>query len=169
MSSLTFTDGITLPGWLPGSHWRFEFYHPLVHWLARRLQLQQELAADAVGARFAGGSGTVPAHPVAAGPEAGRTVSVLAGEGVPPGRGTLIRRIAMLQNESIGVDKLWPRSRRLMAVVCLLSVTLGVVTLRGPALGVENQTSPDVAGAGGKTSASSGKPVHTVRLALRLG
>ena len=31
-----------------------EFYHPLVHWMARRLQLQQEMAADALGARFAG-------------------------------------------------------------------------------------------------------------------
>ena len=33
-----------------------EFYHPLVHWMARRLQLQQELAADAIAARFAGGT-----------------------------------------------------------------------------------------------------------------
>ena len=31
------------------------FYHPLVHWLAGRLQLEQELAADALGAPFAGG------------------------------------------------------------------------------------------------------------------
>src|SRR2546421_256342 len=30
-------------------------YHPLVLWMAGRLQLQQELAADALGARFAGG------------------------------------------------------------------------------------------------------------------
>ena len=33
------------------------FYHPLVYWMAGRLQLQQELAADAVGARFARGRG----------------------------------------------------------------------------------------------------------------
>src|SRR5262249_47446930 len=31
------------------------FYHPLVRWLAGRLQLQQELAADALGALGAGG------------------------------------------------------------------------------------------------------------------
>ena len=32
------------------------YYHPLVRWMAGRLQLQQEQAADAMGARFAGGS-----------------------------------------------------------------------------------------------------------------
>jgi hypothetical protein len=31
------------------------FYHPLVHWLANRLRLQQELAADAAAARLVGG------------------------------------------------------------------------------------------------------------------
>ena len=34
------------------------FYNPLVHWLARRLRIEQELAADALGAMAAGGSGT---------------------------------------------------------------------------------------------------------------
>ena len=33
------------------------FYNPLVHWLARRLRIEQELAADAWGATAAGGSG----------------------------------------------------------------------------------------------------------------
>ena len=33
------------------------FYNPLVHWLARRLRIEQELAADAWGAIAAGGSG----------------------------------------------------------------------------------------------------------------
>jgi hypothetical protein len=32
-------------------------YHPLERWLAARLVAQQELAADALGARFAGGRG----------------------------------------------------------------------------------------------------------------
>ncbi len=31
------------------------FYHPLAHWLAARLRLEQELAADAWGARLSGG------------------------------------------------------------------------------------------------------------------
>ena len=32
------------------------FYHPLAHWLAKRLRLEQELAADAWGAALSGGS-----------------------------------------------------------------------------------------------------------------
>ena len=35
-----------------------QFAHPAVHWLARRLLLQQELAADALAAGVAGGPGT---------------------------------------------------------------------------------------------------------------
>ena len=31
------------------------FYHPLAHWLAKRLRLEQELAADAWGAALSGG------------------------------------------------------------------------------------------------------------------
>ena len=65
------------------------FYHPLVHWLAARLRLEQELAADALGARFAGGRTSLPAKPVAAGAAAGRTFPVLAGQGVPAGEGDL--------------------------------------------------------------------------------
>ena len=36
------------------------YYHPLVRWMAGRLQLQQEQAADALGARFAGGAIALP-------------------------------------------------------------------------------------------------------------
>ena len=34
------------------------FYHPLAHWLAKRLRLEQELAADAWGAALSGGGHT---------------------------------------------------------------------------------------------------------------
>jgi beta-lactamase regulating signal transducer with metallopeptidase domain len=120
-----------------------EFYHPLAHWMARRLQLQQELAADAMGARFAGGRGLYLL-----------TLSRLAlkqdgrSPGWParaflPARGTLIRRIAMLQDESRTPDRPWSRSRRLLAGLCLLVATLGVAMLRGPARGDENEKRPD--------------------------
>ena len=62
-------------------------YHPLVHWMAGQLRLQQELAADAMGARLRGGPRRLPRGPVAPGLEAGWTVPLLAGEGVPPGAG----------------------------------------------------------------------------------
>ncbi len=107
------------------------FYHPLVHWLSARLALQQELAADALGARLAGGNrlyvqslsklalradGRVPSWPARA---------------FLPARGTLIRRIAMLRNDSEFVAHSWPR--RGLAALALLACALGVLALRGPA------------------------------------
>ena len=46
------------------------FYHPLVHWLVLRLRLQQELAADALGAPLAGGRTRVSARALANGASA---------------------------------------------------------------------------------------------------
>ncbi len=107
------------------------FYHPLVHWLSARLALQQELAADALGARLAGGNrlyvqslsklalradGRVPSWPARA---------------FLPAQGTLIRRIAMLRNDSEFVTHSW--FRRGLAALALLACALGVIALRGPA------------------------------------
>ena len=61
------------------------YYHPLVRWMAGRLQLQQEQAADAIGGGFAGGPAALPRGAVEPGLETGWTVPMLAGEGVPPG------------------------------------------------------------------------------------
>ena len=47
-----------------------QFYHPLVHWLVARLRLQQELAADAVGAPLAGGRSPLPEGALAFGASA---------------------------------------------------------------------------------------------------
>jgi hypothetical protein len=116
-----------------------DFYHPLVRWMAGRLQLQQELAADALAARFAGGRDLYL-----------RTLSRLAlkQDGRSPywparaflsARGTLIRRIAMLQDQSVTVDRPWSRTYRLSAGLCLLGAAVGVATLRGPTLGAENE------------------------------
>ena len=120
-----------------------QFYQPLVHWLAARLSLQQELAADAIGARFAGGGelyllslsrlaltqdGRSPSWPTRA---------------FLPARGTLIRRIAMLQDKSKNVDRPWSRSGRLLSGLFLLAAALGVAMLRGPARGDENEKTRD--------------------------
>jgi beta-lactamase regulating signal transducer with metallopeptidase domain len=109
------------------------FYHPLVHWLAARLRLEQELAADALGARFAGGpalylhslsrlalrqDGRLPCGPVRA---------------FLPARGTLIRRIAMLRDETKAPDRPWSGSRRAVAASLLLAVAAGASLLHGPA------------------------------------
>ena len=110
------------------------FYHPLVHWLAARLRLEQELAADALGARFAGGrarylrslsrlalrqDGRLPCWPARA---------------FLPARGTLIRRIAMLREETKALDRPWSRMCRALAASLLVAVGAGASLLHGPAL-----------------------------------
>ena len=113
------------------------YFHPLVRWMASRLQLQQEQAADAMGARFAGGPGR---YLVALSSLALR--QDVRSPGWParaflPARGTLIRRIAMLRNESNSkpFDRPLSSTRRLLTVFGLLSLTIGVATLRSPARG----------------------------------
>ncbi|MDR3635457.1 MAG: M56 family metallopeptidase [Isosphaeraceae bacterium] len=110
-------------------------FHPLVRWMAGRLQLQQELAADALGARYAGGrarylvalsqlvleqDGRSPSWPVRA---------------FLPRRGALIRRIAMLRDE--GKTAAFGRAWRIVSAAGLLGLTVAVGLLRGPARGDE--------------------------------
>jgi hypothetical protein len=113
------------------------FYHPLVRWTAGRLLLQQELAADAIGARFAGGRGAyLLALSRLALKQDGRFPRWPA-RSFLPARRTLIRRIAMLRDDSVSAERPWPRVLRISTGLCLLAVAAGVATLRGPALGDE--------------------------------
>jgi beta-lactamase regulating signal transducer with metallopeptidase domain len=110
-------------------------YHPLVRWMAGRLQLQQELAADSMGARFAGGrSSYLLALSRLALEQDGRPSSWPA-RAFLPSRGTLIRRIAMLkdENESTMTGQAWSRARRLVTALGLLALTVGVASWRAPA------------------------------------
>ena len=107
------------------------FYHPLVRWLAGRLRLQQELAADELGARVAGGRAPyllALAHLALR--QDGRLLSWPAGSffSTP---GTLLRRIAMLRAK----EGARPVSRwvRLVPVALLIAATLGLSALRSPA------------------------------------
>jgi beta-lactamase regulating signal transducer with metallopeptidase domain len=97
------------------------FYHPIVRWLASRLQLEQELAADMMAARLLGDSTlylrslaslalATPAHRVA-GPV--RTLI--------PSRSLLVRRVEMLRTTQMN------RPRRSAARY----VTFGIVALVG--------------------------------------
>ena len=118
------------------------YYHPVVRWIAGRLQLQQEQAADALAARFAGGRASyLVALSRLALKQDGRSLCWPAREFLPV-RGTLIRRIAMLRRSewdgndgSAVIDGLGASSRP----VTLLGLTLGVATLRGPARGGEGE------------------------------
>ncbi len=115
-------------------------YHPMVHWMAGQLRLQQELAADGMGARHAGGRvGYLVALSRLALEQDGRSPCWPA-RAFLPARGTLIRRIAMLRDETRTrtIDRPWPWARRLATTVFLLGVTAAVATLRGPARGAED-------------------------------
>jgi hypothetical protein len=110
------------------------YFHPVVRWVAGRLQLQQEQAADALGARFAGGrTSYLVALSRLALKQDERSPCWLAREFLPV-RGTLIRRIAMLrrQNGAGAMDRPLSGAWRLVTTVTLLGLTLGVAMLRGP-------------------------------------
>jgi beta-lactamase regulating signal transducer with metallopeptidase domain len=74
------------------------FYHPLVHWLAARLRLEQELAADATAAALAGGRKTY-LHSLAelALHNSERSLGWPAHTFLPT-QGTFLRRIEMLRD-----------------------------------------------------------------------
>jgi beta-lactamase regulating signal transducer with metallopeptidase domain len=139
----------------------FEFYHPLSHWMARRLQFQQELAADALGARLAGGRELyLLSLSRLALKQDGRSPSWPA-RAFLPNRGTLIRRIATLQDETMRVDRQWSRSRRLGAGLCLVASAIGVAMLRGPARGDETEQPGAAPQAPTPTDRDSGRPGST--------
>ncbi len=107
------------------------FYHPLVHWLAGRLRLEQELAADAAAARVSGGQ-----RPYL------MTIARLAlrGQDRPlpwparaflPTRTTFLRRIAMLRDSKLSFERLSPAAR-LLTVGSVLLCGLLVAGIRGP-------------------------------------
>ena len=120
------------------------YHHPLVRRMAGRLQLEQELAADAMGARFAGGRAAyLVALSSLALKQDGRSPSWPARTFLPA-RGTLIRRIKMLRNETETTDvgpTGWNAWRLAMALG-LISLTIGVATLKGPARAADGSSSP---------------------------
>ena len=112
------------------------FHHPMVRWMAGRLHLEQELAADAMGARFAGGrSSYLMALSRLALKQDGRSPSWPA-RAFLPARGTLIRRIQMLRDENLSKQRpgmTWSTSRRLSTALGLLALTIGVSSWKAPA------------------------------------
>jgi beta-lactamase regulating signal transducer with metallopeptidase domain len=77
-----------------------QFYHPLVHWLTKRLILQQELAADAVGALLAGGTDSYLRSLSRLALEQDTPPAYSPARAFLPSRGTLIRRIAIRKKAS---------------------------------------------------------------------
>ncbi len=109
------------------------FYHPLVYWLVGRMQLQQELAADAVGARCAGGRDLyLRMLARMALRQAGRPCGWPARTFLPTPR-TLMRRIRMLKAKDGTADRKLSRTGRALLTTALLCVAVGVSAVRSPA------------------------------------
>ncbi len=109
-----------------------QFYHPLAHWLAARLRLEQELAADAWGARLSGGK---PSYLATLARMAlrrdGRAITWPA-RAFLPSHGTFVRRIEMLKNHGPIRHVTLSTTARVLTVAALAASGLLVAGLRGP-------------------------------------
>ncbi|QEH33295.1 BlaR1 peptidase M56 [Aquisphaera giovannonii] len=107
-------------------------YHPLVAWLASRLRMAQEQAADALAAEVSGGRHVYRAvlARMALEQDVGRRrwpVSPFS-----PTRGTLIRRIQMLESNGGEFDRSGQRSHRWQAGGLLAAVALVISLVPNP-------------------------------------
>ena len=112
----------------------FHFYHPLVHWLANRLRLEQELAADAMAAQIVGGPRV---YLNAIGELALRHSSEPVGwpaHSFLPTRRTFLRRIEMLRDLEFLAGE-GSGALRWTAAIGVLAITLVAVGLRPPVSG----------------------------------
>jgi hypothetical protein len=107
------------------------FYHPLVHWLANRLRLEQELAADATAAAHSGGARPyLKTLAELALRQADRPVAWPARTFLPT-KGTLMRRVEMLRDTGL-VRGSAPQWRRGLAVATLLGAAVLLSGIRPP-------------------------------------
>jgi BlaR1 peptidase M56 len=110
------------------------FYHPLVHWMVARLQLQQELAADAVAARIAGGKRVYLLALSRLALKTHKRLLVWPASTFLPKNGHLIRRIHMLKDKSAANDGSITLSGRAITIAVLGAVSLVAVGLRAPSV-----------------------------------
>jgi beta-lactamase regulating signal transducer with metallopeptidase domain len=108
------------------------FYHPGVRWLAGKLVEQQELAADALGARHAGGRETYLVALTELALRQPQRLTNGPARAFLPARGTLIRRIKMLQSVNGLADRSWSKAARWTATAALAAITLGISAMRAP-------------------------------------
>ena len=104
-------------------------YHPLVHWLAARLRLEQELAADALAARVSGGRETYLFTLAQMALRQDDHRVAWAARPFLPSRGTLLRRIEMLsENKRMrNVAVTPPRAAALAALAGLIALIVSGV------------------------------------------
>jgi beta-lactamase regulating signal transducer with metallopeptidase domain len=132
------------------------FYHPLAHWLSRRMRFEQELAADACGVACSGGKESyVVALARMALAQDNRALG-WAARPFLPSRTTFLRRIEMLRNSSRVEHAPYRPATRRLAVVALAVVAIAVAGLRGP-----------VASTGGEAVAQQPSTATNVKLDLK--
>ena len=107
-------------------------YHPLLHWLANRLRLEQELWADAAAASVSGGQRQYLVTIAELALRQHDRPLVWPARTFLPTRTTFLRRIAMLRDNKLPRDRLSP-SARLIAVGVVVLGGILVAGLRGPA------------------------------------
>jgi hypothetical protein len=116
------------------------FYHPLVHWLARRLRLEQELAADATAAAVTGSKedylGTLAAQML----RADKARLAWAAQTFLPTRSTIVRRIEMLRSKSPkALSGALPGRAHFAMIGAILAVGLVVAGFRSPGGGASGK------------------------------
>jgi hypothetical protein len=105
------------------------YYHPLMHWLGRRLRLEQELAADELAIRVFGDRGRYAAllAGLALGPA--KPAAALVSLGLFMSRPLLMRRIAMLRKSTLNTRRP-PRIFHALSFVVMIGVAMAVVGVR---------------------------------------
>lgn len=106
-------------------------YHPLVHWLVRRLRLEQELAADATAAATVGGRESYALTLTHLALRCNRQKIAWAARPFLPTRDAFLGRIDMLRNPQ-RPDRPLPSSAGVALVATLTAVGLLVAGLRAP-------------------------------------
>lgn len=123
------------------------FYHPLVHWLVRRMRLEQELAADAMAAKLVGGANVyLKAIGELALTQSKEQVAWPV-QAFLPTRGTFLRRIEMLRGMGTISDRV-PGAWRLGSLGVLVGVMLIAVGLRPSFQVLPGSVAPEVLVAG---------------------
>ena len=108
------------------------FYHPLVHWLAGRLRLEQELAADATAAQFAGGRETYLQSLATLTLRADHLRPSWATQTFLPTRSMFVRRIEMLKRTKAMSSEQPSGKVRLAVVGTLVAIGIFAAGLRAP-------------------------------------
>lgn len=106
------------------------FYHPLVHWLVARLRLEQELAADATAAAFAGGRRTYLTSLAELALHTQERSLGWPAHTFLPTPGTFLRRIEMLR-DSKPVTSAAPRRRWAIKWAAVGLLALGAAIIAG--------------------------------------